>query len=99
MGFLFNVWDSLDRNEVSRIVSEAAGKAFPNDPPRFVERAPSAISISIGSAARSSRRLENVEIDVVEKVSTAPRRGNRDWTLPGLAASRRDRGSRSGSPR
>ena len=31
--FLFNVWDSLDRNEVSRIVSEAAGKAFPNDPP------------------------------------------------------------------
>ena len=38
--FLFNVWDSLDRNEVSRIVSEAAGKAFPNDPPRFVERVP-----------------------------------------------------------
>ena len=71
--FLFNVWDSLDRNEVSRIVSEAAGKAFPNDPPRFVERVPfgyfdpDRIRGEVQQAG-----FENVEIDVVEKVSTAP---------------------------
>ena len=71
--FLFNVWDSLDRNEVSRMVSEAAGKAFPNDPPRFVERVPfgyfdpDRIRGEVQQAG-----FENVEIDVVEKVSTAP---------------------------
>jgi len=71
--FLFNVWDSLDRNEVSRIVSEAAGKAFPNDPPRFVERVPfgyfdpDRIRGEVQQAG-----FENVEIDVVEKVTTAP---------------------------
>ena len=71
--FLFNVWDSLDRNEVSRIVSEAAGKAFPNDPPRFVERVPfgyfdpDRIRGEVQQAG-----FENVGIDVVEKVSTAP---------------------------
>ena len=78
--FLFNVWDSLDRNEVSRIISEAAGKAFPNDPPRFVERVPfgyfdpDRIRGEVQQAG-----FENVEIDVVEKVSTAPRRGSRRW--------------------
>ena len=71
--FLFNVWDSLDRNEVSRMVSEAAGKAFPNDPPRFVERVPfgyfdpDRIRGEVQQAG-----FENVEIDVVEKVTTAP---------------------------
>ena len=71
--FLFNVWDSLDRNEVSRIISEAAGKAFPNDPPRFVERVPfgyfdpDRIRGEVQQAG-----FENVEIDVVEKVSMAP---------------------------
>ena len=71
--FLFNVWDSLDRNEVSRMVSEAAGKAFLNDPPRFVERVPfgyfdpDRIRGEVQQAG-----FENVEIDVVEKVSTAP---------------------------
>jgi len=71
--FLFNFWDSLDRNEVSRIVSEAAGKAFPNDPPRFVERVPfgyfdpDRIRGEVQQAG-----FENVEIDVVEKVTMAP---------------------------
>ena len=71
--FLFNVWDSLDRNEASRIISEAAGKAFPNDPPRFVERVPfgyfdpDRIRGEVQQAG-----FENVEIDAVEKVSTAP---------------------------
>jgi ubiquinone/menaquinone biosynthesis C-methylase UbiE len=71
--FMFNVWDSLDRNEVSRIISDAAGKAFPDDPPRFIERVP------FGYSDRDRIRGEiqqagfkNVEIETVEKVSTAP---------------------------
>jgi ubiquinone/menaquinone biosynthesis C-methylase UbiE len=38
--YLFNVWDSLEYNEVARIISEAAGAAFPDDPPLFLKRTP-----------------------------------------------------------
>lgn len=71
--FIFNVWNSLDHNEVSRIISEAAGKCFPDDPPRFIERVPfgyfdpDRIRGEVQQAG-----FENVEIEVVEKVTRAP---------------------------
>ncbi|MBF9196628.1 class I SAM-dependent methyltransferase [Microvirga terrestris] len=71
--FLFNVWNSLDLNPVSRIVSETVAKAFPDDPPRFFERVPfgyfdpDRIRGEVQQAG-----FENVEIDVVDKVSQAP---------------------------
>jgi len=38
--FVFNVWGRLADNEVSKIVSDVAIAAFPDDPPRFIERTP-----------------------------------------------------------
>lgn len=38
--FLFNVWDSLDTNELPKVVSEAVAAAFPGDPPDFFARTP-----------------------------------------------------------
>jgi ubiquinone/menaquinone biosynthesis C-methylase UbiE len=38
--FLFNVWDRLDANPVSQIVSDAVAAAFPEAPSTFMERVP-----------------------------------------------------------
>jgi SAM-dependent methyltransferase len=38
--FLFNVWDSLERNPVSAAAAEAVAALFPADPPSFLERVP-----------------------------------------------------------
>jgi ubiquinone/menaquinone biosynthesis C-methylase UbiE len=71
--FVFNVWNSLDRNEASRIISDTAGRAFPDDPPRFIERVPfgyfdpDRIRGEVQQAG-----FENAEIEVVEKTTSAP---------------------------
>jgi SAM-dependent methyltransferase len=71
--FQFNVWDTLERNPVSRIVADTATGLFPDDPPRFFERVP------FGYADPDRIRSElqqagfgGVEIEIVEKVSHAP---------------------------
>jgi ubiquinone/menaquinone biosynthesis C-methylase UbiE len=38
--YVFNVWDSLETNDLARIVSETAEAAFPEDPPLFIRRTP-----------------------------------------------------------
>lgn len=38
--FLFNAWDRIEANEFANVVTEAAAKIFPNDPPRFLARTP-----------------------------------------------------------
>jgi ubiquinone/menaquinone biosynthesis C-methylase UbiE len=38
--FLFNVWDRIQENEFAYVVTEAAGKMFPSDPPMFLARTP-----------------------------------------------------------
>ncbi|KFG68810.1 methyltransferase domain-containing protein [Microvirga sp. BSC39] len=71
--FLFNVWNALDLNPVSRIVSETVAKAFPDDPPRFIERVPfgyfdpDRIRGEVQQAG-----FENVDIEVVDKTKQAP---------------------------
>jgi ubiquinone/menaquinone biosynthesis C-methylase UbiE len=71
--FLFSVWNALDLNPVSRIVSETVAKVFPDDPPRFFQRVPfgyfdpDRIRGEVQQAG-----FENVQIDVVDKVSQAP---------------------------
>ncbi|MBQ0823146.1 methyltransferase domain-containing protein [Microvirga terrae] len=70
--FLFSVWDTLDRNEVSRIVSDTVGSLFPDDPPRFYERVPFAYSDPDRIRGEVQQAgFENVEIEVVEKVIRA----------------------------
>jgi len=38
--FLFNVWDAIDQNELSLLVTRALANVFPDDPPRFMARVP-----------------------------------------------------------
>ena len=38
--FFFNVWGDIANNEISRICSDTAEAAFPDDPPRFLRRTP-----------------------------------------------------------
>jgi ubiquinone/menaquinone biosynthesis C-methylase UbiE len=39
-GFLFNVWDRIEENVFSDLVTQAAAAIFPDDPPRFLARIP-----------------------------------------------------------
>jgi ubiquinone/menaquinone biosynthesis C-methylase UbiE len=38
--YLFNVWDSLEHNEVSELVVRAVADLFPDNPPQFLARTP-----------------------------------------------------------
>ena len=38
--FLFNVWDRIERNDLTFVVHRAVAKMFPDDPPMFYERTP-----------------------------------------------------------
>ena len=38
--FIFNAWDSLDRNPASKAMAEAMREVFPDDPPSFIQRTP-----------------------------------------------------------
>ena len=38
--FLFSVWDRIEENETSQIVTEALAELFPDDPPQFLARTP-----------------------------------------------------------
>jgi ubiquinone/menaquinone biosynthesis C-methylase UbiE len=71
--FAFSVWNSLDRNEVSRTVSDTAEKLFPDDPPRFIGRVPFGYSDPDRIRGEVQQAgFENVDITVVEKVTQAP---------------------------
>lgn len=38
--FLFNAWDRIEENEFAQVVTQAAAKLFPDDPPKFLARTP-----------------------------------------------------------
>src|SRR5690606_9177248 len=38
--FVFNAWDTLETNDIPRVVVEALAGFFPADPPRFLARTP-----------------------------------------------------------
>lgn len=38
--FLFNVWDRIEANDFSNVVTQALAEVFPDDPPRFMARTP-----------------------------------------------------------
>ncbi|MCG7394555.1 methyltransferase domain-containing protein [Microvirga sp. ACRRW] len=72
--FLFNVWDRLDANQVSKTVSDQAIAMFPDDPPRFFERTPFGYFDTdrlLGEL--ESAGFENIDIEPVDKVSSAPK--------------------------
>lgn len=71
--FLFNVWDRIEENEFAHLVTEAARKVFPNDPPMFLARTPygyhqvDLIRRDLGEAG-----FADVRIATVAETSRAP---------------------------
>jgi SAM-dependent methyltransferase len=71
--FLFNAWDSIERNEFPRIVTDALATFFPDDPPRFLARTPHGYhDPGIIRADLEAAGFSGIEIATVEKTSTAP---------------------------
>jgi Methylase involved in ubiquinone/menaquinone biosynthesis len=71
--FRFSVWDTLAANPASKVVHDAVGAFFPDDPPRFFERAP--FGYCDHDRIRDDLRqagFEAVDIETVEKVTQAP---------------------------
>ncbi len=71
--YVFNVWGSLEYNEVSDVVTRAVAALFPNDPPRFFARTPfgyhdvEAIRQELAVAG-----FGGIEIETVDKVTRVP---------------------------
>jgi hypothetical protein len=71
--FIFSVWDRLEENELSQIVSEAVAALFPEDPPRFLARTPYAyydIGTIRGELAEAG--FSSVAAETVQQISRAP---------------------------
>lgn len=71
--FLFNAWCSLDDNPVSKVVHDAVGALFPDNPPGFLARTP----YGHGSADEIERDLtaagfEDMSIERLELPCRAP---------------------------
>jgi ubiquinone/menaquinone biosynthesis C-methylase UbiE len=65
--FLFNVWDRIEENIFTHVLTEAIAARFPNDPPRFLARTPhghfdvQAIEADLRAAGFRDIRVETVE--------------------------------------
>ena len=71
--YVFNVWGSLDYNEVSEIVTRAVAVLFPNDPPRFFERTPFGYhDVEAIRQELSQAGFAKIEIETVDKQTRAP---------------------------
>lgn len=64
--YVFNVWDDLAANDISRIVHEAMAEIFPKDPPAFLERTPFGYhDRDVIHAALEAAGFSSVAFDVV----------------------------------
>jgi ubiquinone/menaquinone biosynthesis C-methylase UbiE len=70
--FLFNVWDRIEANEIPHLIAETAKAAFPDDPPRFLERTPHGYH-DVSRIRDELRRagFSHTEVETVEKISRA----------------------------
>lgn len=71
--FFFNVWDRIEENDFARVVTEAAGAIFPDDPPRFLARTPHGYH-DIEQIEAELRRagFTTIEITTLQHRSEAP---------------------------
>jgi hypothetical protein len=71
--FVFNVWDKIEENEFANVVTQAAGKVFPDNPPRFLARTPHGYhDLDIIRQELSEAGFRDVTITTLAKTSLAP---------------------------
>ena len=71
--FLFNVWDRIEENDFARLVTDAVGAIFPDDPPRFLARTPHGYHDleTIGDELRAAG-FSAIEFVTLQERSNAP---------------------------
>jgi SAM-dependent methyltransferase len=71
--FVFNVWDDIESNEISDLVTQGAAAVFPDDPPMFLARTPHGYhDVRQIGADLVDARFSDVVGETLEKISTAP---------------------------
>jgi ubiquinone/menaquinone biosynthesis C-methylase UbiE len=71
--FLFNVWDRIQDNEISHVLTEAVAALFPADPPRFLARTPHGYhDVRVIRDELEQAGFARVEIETVEKRGRSP---------------------------
>lgn len=71
--FVFNVWDDIESNVFSNLVTRAAAEEFPDDPPMFLERTPHGYhDVELIRSHLGSAGFSDVSAETLEKVSSAP---------------------------
>jgi|SRR5437868_240336 len=60
--YLLIIWDEIEKNPVSRLVDDAVASVFPENPPRFLERAP----YSYSNPAQIERDVRGAGFDDVQ---------------------------------
>jgi ubiquinone/menaquinone biosynthesis C-methylase UbiE len=71
--FLFSVWDRIEENEISRVLTDAVAALFPADPPRFLARTPHGYhDVAVIREQLAQAGFARVEIATIEKRGRAP---------------------------
>ena len=71
--FFFNVWDSIQQNDFARVVTEAAGKLFPENPPLFLARTPHGYhDVAVIEADLRAAGFLRIQIETLARKSVAP---------------------------
>jgi len=71
--FVFNVWDDIESNEFSDLVTQGAAEVFPNDPPLFLARTPHGYhDLEQIRADIVAAGFSDISIETLEKVSSDP---------------------------
>ena len=70
--YIVAIWDSVDRNPGSQVLSDAVAALFPNNPPRFLDRTPFGYSdVALIEQDLLAAGFRDVAIETVEKRSRA----------------------------
>jgi ubiquinone/menaquinone biosynthesis C-methylase UbiE len=70
--YLFNVWDKLERNAITRITHDTIGTFFPTDPPQFYQTPFSLHDAGLVRSLLDAAGFVDVEGVSVEKVGQSP---------------------------
>lgn len=71
--FVFNVWDRIERNEMTHLVTETVAAMFPDDPPRFLARLPHGYhAVDVIRADVEAAGFGAVDLETVALESRAP---------------------------
>src|ERR1035438_8981120 len=73
--YIFNVWDKISENDFADTVTQALAAVFPDDPPRFLARAPHGYhDVERIRTDLKAAGFETISVDAVDGISKAPDR-------------------------